>query len=53
MPISCIFPVKNYVHDEKRLKENFDVLILTAVCEMLSFTDNSMDDIAELAALAI
>eukprot|EP00066_Takifugu_rubripes_P008301 XP_003974397.1 PREDICTED: interferon-induced protein 44-like [Takifugu rubripes] len=46
VPISCIFPVKNYFPDEVKLNDNCDVLLLMAVYEMLSLADNYMDDIA-------
>uniref|UniRef100_A0A674MXG3 G domain-containing protein n=1 Tax=Takifugu rubripes TaxID=31033 RepID=A0A674MXG3_TAKRU len=47
VPDTSIFPVKNYVPDEElKLNNNCDVLLLTAVNEMLSLADNYMDDIA-------
>uniref|UniRef100_H2RYC9 Uncharacterized protein n=1 Tax=Takifugu rubripes TaxID=31033 RepID=H2RYC9_TAKRU len=43
---TSIFPVKNYVPNELELNNNCDVLLLTAVYEMLRLADNCMDDIA-------
>ncbi|XP_029683547.1 interferon-induced protein 44-like isoform X1 [Takifugu rubripes] len=53
VPISSIFPVKNYVPNDLELNDNCDVLLLTAINEMLSCTDTSMNDITRrLSALS-
>ncbi|XP_056894673.1 interferon-induced protein 44-like [Takifugu flavidus] len=53
VPISCIFPVKNYVPDDLELNDNCDVLLLMAVNEMKRRTDPSVNDIIRrLSALS-
>ncbi|KAB5559154.1 hypothetical protein PHYPO_G00025690 [Pangasianodon hypophthalmus] len=44
LPMSNIMPVKNYSH-ELDLELNCDILLLTAVQQMLRFADNYFDDI--------
>lgn len=44
LPMSNIIPVKNYSH-ELDLDLNCDILLLTAVQQMLRFADNYFDDI--------
>ncbi|XP_053490992.1 interferon-induced protein 44-like [Ictalurus furcatus] len=45
VPMSNIIPVKNYSH-ELELDLNCDILLLTAVQQMLRFADNYFDDIS-------
>eukprot|EP00066_Takifugu_rubripes_P024106 XP_011613372.1 PREDICTED: interferon-induced protein 44-like [Takifugu rubripes] len=53
VPDTSIFPVKNYVQNEVKLNDNCDVLLLTAVNEMLSCTDTSVNGITRrLSALS-
>lgn len=44
VPMSNIMPVKNYSH-ELDLDLNCDILLLSAVQQMLRFADNYFDDI--------
>ncbi|XP_061099783.1 interferon-induced protein 44-like isoform X1 [Conger conger] len=44
IPISCIIPVKNY-SQELELDPSTDLLLLSAVQQMLRFADNYFDDI--------
>lgn len=44
LPMSNIIPVKNYSH-ELDLDLNCDILLLTAVQQMLRYADNYFDDI--------
>jgi len=46
VPLSCVVPVKNY-SEELELDLNVDVLLLSAVLQMLRFADNHFDDIAD------
>ncbi|XP_008404805.1 interferon-induced protein 44-like [Poecilia reticulata] len=46
MPLSCIVPVRNYV-EELDLDLNSDVLLLSAVIQMLRFADNYFDEISD------
>lgn len=46
VPISCIIPVKNY-SQELELDLHCDILLLSAVVQMLRFTDNYLDDFSE------
>uniref|UniRef100_A0A8C6PJV8 G domain-containing protein n=1 Tax=Nothobranchius furzeri TaxID=105023 RepID=A0A8C6PJV8_NOTFU len=43
VPLSCIVPVKNYTRDLE-LDLNCDVLLLSAVIQMLHFADNYFDE---------
>ncbi|KAK1164219.1 interferon-induced protein 44-like [Acipenser oxyrinchus oxyrinchus] len=45
IPVSCIVPVKNY-STELELDCNTDILLLSAVVQMLRFADNYFDDIS-------
>ncbi|XP_041862695.1 interferon-induced protein 44-like [Melanotaenia boesemani] len=44
VPLSCIVPVKNY-SEELELDTNCDILLLSAVNQMLRFVDNYFDEI--------
>ncbi|XP_051549953.1 interferon-induced protein 44-like isoform X1 [Myxocyprinus asiaticus] len=44
VPVSCVLPVKNY-SQELELNLNCDVLLLTALQQMLRFADDYLDDI--------
>ncbi|XP_007560572.2 interferon-induced protein 44-like [Poecilia formosa] len=46
MPLSCIVPVRNYV-EELDLDLNTDILLLSAVIQMLRFADNYFDEISD------
>lgn len=46
VPISCIIPVKNY-SQELELDLHCDILLLSAVVQMLRYTDNYLDDFSE------
>lgn len=46
MPISCIIPVKNYSH-EVEINLHCDILLLSAVVQMLRFADNYLEDFSE------
>lgn len=46
VPLSCIVPVKNY-SKELELNVNCDILLLSAVNQMLRFADNYFDDIGD------
>ncbi len=41
VPVSCVLPVKNY---SQELELNCDVLLLTALQQMLNFADDYLDD---------
>ncbi|KAF4097646.1 interferon-induced protein 44-like [Onychostoma macrolepis] len=43
VPVSCVLPVKNY-SQELELDLNCDVLLLTALQQMLNFADDYLDD---------
>ncbi|XP_051767203.1 interferon-induced protein 44-like isoform X2 [Ctenopharyngodon idella] len=43
VPVSCVLPVKNY-SQELELELNCDVLLLTALQQMLNFSDDYLDD---------
>ncbi|XP_029986584.1 interferon-induced protein 44-like, partial [Sphaeramia orbicularis] len=43
IPLSCIFPVKNY-SDDSEPDDDMDILILTAVKQILNFGDDFLDD---------
>ncbi|XP_061593253.1 interferon-induced protein 44-like [Cololabis saira] len=43
MPMSCILPVKNY-SEELELDMNCDILLLSAITQMLRFVDDYFDD---------
>ncbi|XP_067271949.1 interferon-induced protein 44-like [Pseudorasbora parva] len=45
VPVSCVLPVKNY-SQELELELNCDVLLLTALQQMLNFADDYLDDVA-------
>ncbi|XP_052395578.1 interferon-induced protein 44-like isoform X5 [Carassius gibelio] len=47
VPVSCVLPVKNY-SQELELELNCDVLLLTALQQMLNFADDYLDDICPL-----
>ncbi len=44
VPVSCVLPVKNY-SQELELELNCDVLLLSALQQMLRFADDYFDDI--------
>ncbi|XP_077081868.1 interferon-induced protein 44-like [Siphateles boraxobius] len=44
VPVSCVLPVKNY-SQELELELNCDVLLLTALQQMLNFADDYLDDV--------
>ncbi|XP_041790856.1 interferon-induced protein 44-like [Chelmon rostratus] len=46
MPMFCIVPVKNY-SQELELDPNCDILLLSAVIQMLRFADNYFDEISD------
>ncbi|KAM9385959.1 interferon-induced protein 44-like isoform 2-T3 [Pholidichthys leucotaenia] len=46
VPLSCIVPVKNY-SEELELNINCDILVLSAVVQMLRFIDNYFDEISD------
>ncbi|CAK6977597.1 interferon-induced protein 44-like isoform X1 [Scomber scombrus] len=46
VPLSSIVPVKNY-SEELDLDPNTDILLLSAIIQMLRFADNYFDDISE------
>ncbi|XP_059203469.1 interferon-induced protein 44-like [Centropristis striata] len=46
VPLSCVVPVKNY-SEELELDLNCDILLLSAVIQMLRFADNYFDDISD------
>ncbi|XP_026091647.1 interferon-induced protein 44-like [Carassius auratus] len=47
VPVSCVLPVKNY-SQELELELNCDVLLLTALQQMLNFADDYLDDVCPL-----
>uniref|UniRef100_A0A4W6CLE9 TLDc domain-containing protein n=1 Tax=Lates calcarifer TaxID=8187 RepID=A0A4W6CLE9_LATCA len=46
VPLSCVIPVKNY-SEELELDLNCDILLLSAVIQMLRFADNYFDEISD------
>uniref|UniRef100_A0A3Q2TAV7 Interferon-induced protein 44-like n=1 Tax=Fundulus heteroclitus TaxID=8078 RepID=A0A3Q2TAV7_FUNHE len=46
VPLSCIVPVKNY-SGELELDLNCDILLLSALIQMLRFTDNYFDELSD------
>ncbi|KAM4574089.1 interferon-induced protein 44-like [Fundulus diaphanus] len=46
IPVSCIVPVRNYT-EELDLDLNTDILLLSAVIQMLRFADNFFDDVSD------
>uniref|UniRef100_UPI0014486319 uncharacterized protein LOC117250937 n=1 Tax=Epinephelus lanceolatus TaxID=310571 RepID=UPI0014486319 len=46
VPVSCVVPVKNYC-EELELDLSCDVLLLSAVMQMLRFADNYFDEISD------
>lgn len=44
LPMSCIVPVKNY-SEELELDMSCDILLLSALIQMLRFADNYFDDV--------
>ncbi|XP_074524451.1 interferon-induced protein 44-like isoform X4 [Halichoeres trimaculatus] len=46
VPMSCVIPVKNY-SEELEVNLNSDILLLSAVEQMLRFSDNYFDDISD------
>ncbi|XP_055073503.2 interferon-induced protein 44-like isoform X1 [Misgurnus anguillicaudatus] len=47
VPVSCVLPVKNY-SQELELNLNCDLLLLTAVQQMLRFADDYFDDVSPI-----
>ncbi|XP_077082506.1 interferon-induced protein 44-like [Siphateles boraxobius] len=47
VPVSCVLPVKNY-SQELELELNCDVLLLTALQQMLNFADDYLDDVGPI-----
>ncbi|XP_016137715.1 interferon-induced protein 44-like [Sinocyclocheilus grahami] len=49
VPVSCVLPVKNYSQElELELELNCDVLLLTALQQMLNFADDYLDDVCPM-----
>ncbi|XP_038157878.1 interferon-induced protein 44-like isoform X4 [Cyprinodon tularosa] len=46
VPLSCVVPVKNY-SEELELDLNCDILLLSAVIQMLRFVDNYFDELSD------
>lgn len=46
LPLSCVVPVKNY-SEELELDPDCDILLLSAVVQMLRFADNYFDEISD------
>ncbi|XP_026200966.1 interferon-induced protein 44-like [Anabas testudineus] len=46
VPLSCVVPVKNY-SEELELDLNCDILLLSAVIQMLRFADNYFDELSD------
>ncbi|XP_049444609.1 interferon-induced protein 44-like isoform X2 [Epinephelus fuscoguttatus] len=46
VPVSCVVPVKNYF-EELELDLSCDILLLSAVMQMLRFADNYFDEISD------
>ncbi|XP_037553883.1 interferon-induced protein 44 [Nematolebias whitei] len=46
VPLSCVVPVKNY-SEELELDMNCDVLLLSAIVQMLRFADNFFDEVSD------
>uniref|UniRef100_A0A8C4HLT2 TLDc domain-containing protein n=1 Tax=Dicentrarchus labrax TaxID=13489 RepID=A0A8C4HLT2_DICLA len=49
VPLSCVVPVKNY-SKELELDQNCDILLLTAIIQMLRFADNYFDELNPLSS---
>uniref|UniRef100_A0A673JQQ0 Interferon-induced protein 44-like n=1 Tax=Sinocyclocheilus rhinocerous TaxID=307959 RepID=A0A673JQQ0_9TELE len=47
VPVSCVLPAKNY-SQELELELNCDVLLLTALQQMLNFADDYLDDVCPM-----
>lgn len=47
LPLSCVVPVRNY-SEELDLDMHCDILLLSAVIQMLRFADNYFDDVSNL-----
>lgn len=45
VPLSCVIPVRNY-SEELELDTNCDILLLSAIIQMLRFADNYFDDVS-------
>ncbi|XP_029004132.1 interferon-induced protein 44-like [Betta splendens] len=46
VPLSCVVPVKNY-SEELELNPDCDILLLSAVTQMLRFADNCFDELSD------
>ncbi|MED6243910.1 hypothetical protein ATANTOWER_029845 [Ataeniobius toweri] len=46
VPLSCVVPVKNY-SEELELDLSYDILLLSAVIQMLRFVDNYFDELSD------
>uniref|UniRef100_A0A3B4ZJ96 Interferon-induced protein 44-like n=1 Tax=Stegastes partitus TaxID=144197 RepID=A0A3B4ZJ96_9TELE len=46
VPLSCVVPVKNY-SEELELDMNTDILLLSAIVQMLRFVDNYFDELSD------
>ncbi|XP_035509984.1 interferon-induced protein 44-like [Morone saxatilis] len=46
VPLSCVVPVKNY-SQELEVDQDCDILLLTAVIQMLRFADNYFDELSD------
>ncbi|KAM4738706.1 interferon-induced protein 44-like isoform 2-T2 [Anableps anableps] len=46
IPLSCIVPVRNYI-EELELDLNSDILLLSAVIQMLRFADSFFDEVSD------
>ena len=48
VPLSCVVPVKNYSRElELELEQNCDILLLSAVNQMLRSADDYFDDVSD------
>ncbi|XP_074484760.1 interferon-induced protein 44-like [Sebastes fasciatus] len=47
VPMSCVVPVKNY-SKELELDVNCDILLLTAIIQMLRSTDSYFDELSDV-----
>lgn len=46
VPLSCIIPVKNY-SEELEVDTDCDILLLSAIIQMLRFVDNYFDELSD------
>lgn len=50
-PLSCVVPLKNY-SEELELDVNCDILLLSAIMQMLRFVDNYFDELSDRLSCA-